>query len=441
MAINISAWSIRHPLPAMVMFAAIVAIGFLSFSKLPITQLPNADIPVVSVTITQFGAAPAELETQVTKTIEDAVSGVEGVKHIISSITDGISTTTIHFRLETNTDRALNDIKDAVTRVRANLPRTIDEPMIQRVDIAGLPILTYAAISPGKTPEQLSWFVEDVVIRALQGVRGVGRVELHRCGPARDPRRPRPDPAAGASASPRSMSAGSCAAAMSISPAAAPRSAGASRRSARSPAPRPSSTSRRPRSRCRAAARSGSTISASSPTRSPSRARSRASTARRSSASASCAPRARATWWWRTRSPRRSTPSRPRIPDVELKLIDSSVGYTLGNYHSALHTLYEGAALAVLVVFLFLRDLRATVIAAITLPLSILPAFWVMDVLGFSLNMVSLLAITLSHRHSGRRRDRRDREHRTPYPHGQIALSGRASRRPTRSASRSSPSA
>ncbi|WP_163614888.1 efflux RND transporter permease subunit, partial [Klebsiella pneumoniae] len=78
----------------------------------------------------------------------------------------------IQFALETNTDRALNDVKDAVTRVRANLPQNVTEPLIQRVDVIGLPIVTYAAISPGKTPEQLSYFVDDVVKRALQGVRG-----------------------------------------------------------------------------------------------------------------------------------------------------------------------------------------------------------------------------------------------------------------------------
>src|SRR3954452_10066722 len=159
------------------MAAAIVALGYVSFTKLPITRMPNVDVPVISVTITQFGAAPAELESRVTKAVEDAVSGVAGSHHINSVITDGISNTTILFRLETDTDRALNDVKDAVTSIRANLPRGIDEPMIQRVDIAGLPILTYAAIAPGKTPEQLSWFVEDVVTRALQGVRGVARVE------------------------------------------------------------------------------------------------------------------------------------------------------------------------------------------------------------------------------------------------------------------------
>src|SRR5208282_1728786 len=135
------------------------------------------DAPVISVTITQFGASPAELEAKVTKTIEDAVSGVTGVRHIDSLVTDGISSTTIIFLLDTNTDRAINDIKDAVTRARVFLPRGIDEPLVQRVDIAGLPILTYAAISPGKTPEQLSWFVEDTVVRQLQGLPGVGSID------------------------------------------------------------------------------------------------------------------------------------------------------------------------------------------------------------------------------------------------------------------------
>src|SRR3954454_9141194 len=177
MALNISAWSIRNPLPSVVFSIILLILGWVSFTKLAVTRLPSADIPVISVAVSQFGAAPAELESQVTKTIEDGVSGVEGVRHISSSITDGLSVTTIQFALETNTDRALNDVKDAVTRVRANLPQNVNEPLIQRVDVIGLPIVTYAAISPGKTPEQLSYFVDDVVKRALQGVRGVAQVE------------------------------------------------------------------------------------------------------------------------------------------------------------------------------------------------------------------------------------------------------------------------
>ena len=111
MAVNISAWSIRQPLPSIMLSVILLVLGWMSFMKLPVTRLPNADIPIVSVVVTQFGAAPSEIEAQVTKTIEDGVSGVEGVKHIASSVTDGMSVTTITFQLETNTDRALNDIR------------------------------------------------------------------------------------------------------------------------------------------------------------------------------------------------------------------------------------------------------------------------------------------------------------------------------------------
>ena len=132
MAFNMSAWSIRHPLPPIVMAVAIVVLGYISFIKLPITRMPNVDVPVISVTVdTQFGASPAELESQVTKKVEDAVASVAGAHHVNSVITDGISNTTILFRLGTDTDRALNDVKDAVTRIRADLPRGIDEPLIQ----------------------------------------------------------------------------------------------------------------------------------------------------------------------------------------------------------------------------------------------------------------------------------------------------------------------
>jgi multidrug efflux pump subunit AcrB len=109
MAINFSSWSIRHPLPPIVVAGALIMLGLISFNRLPITRMPNVDAPVISVTVMQFGAAPAELESKVTKNIEDAISSVPGVRHINSLISDGMSTTTIVFNLETNTDRAIND--------------------------------------------------------------------------------------------------------------------------------------------------------------------------------------------------------------------------------------------------------------------------------------------------------------------------------------------
>lgn len=111
---------------------------------------------MVSVAITQSGAAPAELQTQVTKWVEDAIAGVRGVKHITSTITEGSSVTSVEFRLEVNTDRAVNDVKDAVSKMRINLPRTNDEPVISRVEIAGLPIVVYGVKAPTMTPADLS---------------------------------------------------------------------------------------------------------------------------------------------------------------------------------------------------------------------------------------------------------------------------------------------
>ena len=177
MALNVSAWAIRQPLPPILIMAILIGIGYLSFTKIPITRLPNIDIPVVSVIVTQFGASPSELERQVSKRIEDAVASVAGVHHIYTSISDGLANTTIEFELDADPDRALNDVKDAVTRVRADLPRGIEEPLVRRFEVVGLPILTYAASAAGKTPEQISFFVEDVVVRKLQGIRGVGSID------------------------------------------------------------------------------------------------------------------------------------------------------------------------------------------------------------------------------------------------------------------------
>src|ERR1700710_68522 len=395
MALNISAWSIRHPLPSIVFSIILLVLGWVSFTKLAVTRLPSADIPVISVTISQFGAAPAELESQVTKTIEDGVSGVEGVRHISSSITDGLSLTTIQFALETNTDRALNDVKDAVTRIRSNLPQNVSEPLIQRVDVIGLPIVTYAAISPGKTPEQLSYFVDDVVKRALQGVRNVAQVEriggvereilvsldpdrlqaagLTAVDVSRRLRGTNVDLAGGrAEIGKNDQAIRTLAGAKTLNDLAGTMislPAGGEVRLDDLGTVTDTIADRRTFARF-----NGEPVVALGIKRSK---------------GASDVVVAAAVQ-------KRIDTLKVAYPDVDLKLIDTSVEFTKGNYEAAISTLFEGAILAVIVVLLFLRDIRATIIAAISLPLSIFPAFWAMDMLGFSLNLVSFLAITLS---------------------------------------------
>jgi hydrophobe/amphiphile efflux-1 (HAE1) family protein len=395
MALNISAWSIRNPLPSIVFSIILLVLGWVSFTKLAVTRLPSADIPVISVAVAQFGAAPAELESQVTKTIEDGVSGVEGVRHISSSITDGLSVTTIQFALETNTDRALNDVKDAVTRVRSNLPQNVNEPLIQRVDVIGLPIVTYAAISPGKTPEQLSYFVDDVVKRALQGVRGVAQVE--RIGGVEREILVSLDPDRLQAAGLTAVNVSQILRGTNVDVAGGRAEIGKNDQAIRTLA-------------------GAKTLNELAGTMIPlfgggevrlddlgtvtDTIADRRTFARfngepvvalgiKRSKGASDVKVAEAV-------EKRIDALKAAYPDVDLKLIDTSVEFTKGNYHAAISTLFEGAILAVIVVLLFLRDIRATIIAAISLPLSIFPAFWAMDLLGFSLNLVSFLAITLS---------------------------------------------
>src|SRR6195952_128081 len=395
MALNISAWSIRNPLPSIVFSIILLVLGWVSFTKLAVTRLPSADIPVISVAVSQFGAAPAELESQVTKTIEDGVSGVEGVRHISSSITDGLSLTTIQFALETNTDRALNDIKDAVTRVRSNLPQNVTEPLIQRVDVIGLPIVTYAAISPGKTPEQLSYFVDDVVKRALQGVRGVAQVE--RIGGVEreilvslDPDRLQ---AAGLTAVDVSLRLRGT----NVDLAGGRAEIGKNDQAIRTLA---GAKTLNDLAGTMIALPGGGEVRLDDLGTVTDTVADRRTFARvngepvvalgiKRSKGASDVVVAAAVQ-------KRVDALKTAYPDVDLKQIDTSVDFTKGNYEAAISTLFEGATLAVIIVFLFLRDFRATTIAAISLPLSIFPAFWAMDMLGFSLNLVSFLAITLS---------------------------------------------
>ena len=125
---NISAWAIRNPLPSVLLFIVLTVLGTMSFMQLPVTRFPNIDIPIVSVVVTDPGVAPSELETQVTKRVEDAVANVTGVKNVMSTITEGRSSTVIEFRLEVDTATAVTDVKDAVERIRSDLPATADEP-------------------------------------------------------------------------------------------------------------------------------------------------------------------------------------------------------------------------------------------------------------------------------------------------------------------------
>ncbi|MBU2484907.1 MAG: efflux RND transporter permease subunit [Alphaproteobacteria bacterium] len=392
---NFSAWAIRNPIAPILAFALLTIVGIQSFFTLPITRFPNIDVPLVAITVVQSGAAPSEMEAQITKEIEDAVAGITGVDDIASTVSDGISTTNVIFRMEVPTDQAVQDVKDAIDRVRGDLPASVEEPIVTRVDVEGQAIMTFAVHAPDMTLEEASWFVDDTIKRALQGQRGVGKVD--RYGGADREIRIELDPA-------RLDSYGITAADVNLQLRATNANLGGGRGEignreqvirtlgdAQDVTALANTTIALPNGRHVRLSDLGTVHDTYEELRSFGRFN---------------GDQVVSFAVFRSKGASEISVSevvtetldgiRADYPNVQLIPVDDTVFYTYGNYESALHTLVEGALLAVLVVLLFLRNWRATMIAAIALPLSAIPTFYVMDLLGFSLNLVSLLAITLA---------------------------------------------
>ncbi|MDB6175925.1 efflux RND transporter permease subunit [Paracoccus sp. Z330] len=391
---NMSTWSIRHPVPPIALFLVLLVVGLFSFGRLPVTAMPNIDLPIVSVSIGQSGAAPSELITQVVQPVEDSIASVTGVRHITSTAMDSSASITVEFELETDSDRAVNDVKDAVSNVRAELPESIEEPIVQRVDVTGFPILTYAVSDPTQSIEGLSKFVDDVIGRELSNVAGVAKTT--RIGGAERQIKVDLDPArllahgltaadvssqlrnknidmgggrgdlAGTEYSIRTLGSADTVQQLAATPIAI-----ASGRTIRLD-------------------QIGTVVDGASDERTFALLDGQPVVAfgvyRGTGESDLAAGDA---------TKQRLQELRQEYPNTRITLIDDSTTYTAASYHSAMETLYEGAALAVVVVFLFLRNWRATLIAAVALPLSIIPTFFVMQWLGFTLNGISLLGITL----------------------------------------------
>jgi multidrug efflux pump subunit AcrB len=392
---NFSAWSIKNPIAPILGFFMLMVLGWQSFNALPITRFPNIDVPLVAVSISQQGAAPAELETQVTKEIEDAVSGLTGVKNVQSTVSDGVSTTVVEFRMEVPTDTAVQDVKDAIDQIRGDLPGDVEAPIVTRIDVEGQAIMTFAVSAPDLSIEEISWFVDDTVTRSLQGRPGIGRVD--RYGGAEREIRVLLDPV-------KLDSYGITAATVNAQLAQTNANLGSGRSEigageqairvlgdAGAVEALASTRIALPSGRHVRLGDLGEVVDTYEELRSFSRLNGEqvvtfAVFRAKGASEVSVAETTNAAL----------DEIRKANPDVAINLVDETVFYTYGNYEAALHTLIEGSILAILVVLIFLRNWRATLITAVALPLSSIPTFYIMDLLGFSLNLVSFLALTLA---------------------------------------------
>ena len=173
---NVSAWSIKNPIPAILAFVLLTLAGFMGFSAMKVQLFPDIDLPMITVTTTLPGASPDQMEAEVARKIENALVGAQGLKHLYTQVKEGVAIVSAEFRLERDSHAALEDVRSAVTRVRSDLPREINEPVISKVEISGKPILTYAVTVPNMSEEELSWFVDNNISKLLLGVKGVGAV-------------------------------------------------------------------------------------------------------------------------------------------------------------------------------------------------------------------------------------------------------------------------
>ncbi|WP_298961452.1 efflux RND transporter permease subunit [uncultured Methylobacterium sp.] len=391
---GVSSWSIRHPIPPLVLFVLLTVAGLVAFGRLPINANPNVDIPTVIVTVTQAGAAASEIETQVTRKIEGQIAAVANVKHVTSTIQTGVSTTTVEFQLGTPIDRAVTDVKDAVDRTRSDLPRTIDEPVVGRLDAEGAAILTYAVAAPTMAPQDLSWFIDDTLSRELRAIRGVGQI-LRKGGVDREIRidlDPDRLDALGLTASEVSLQLRTT----NLDVAAGRTEAGGREHAIRALGGVVTAEALArteivtPRAGSVRLGRIGTVSDGAGEARQIARLDGEPVIAfevlrAKGSSEVAVAEAVEA----------RLAEVTARNPGIRLTKIATTVSDTLDSYHASVEELLIGAALASVVVLVFLRSWRATLIAAIAMPLSMVPTFAAMLAFGFSLNVISLLGLTL----------------------------------------------
>jgi multidrug efflux pump subunit AcrB len=391
---NVSAASIRRPLPAILAFVLATLGGLWAFGQLGIADFPDIDVPIVRVQVTLAGATPAQLETEVTRKIEDSLASLQGIEKVISTINDGSSVTLIEYELEKDVDVALSEVRDAVTRIRADLPQDVNEPIVARVNIAGGNLVTYSVTSATRDAADLSWFVDDTVTKALLAVPGVGAVS--RIGGVNREVRIDLDPNALAG---WGLSAGEV-------------SRQLRRAQAELPGGRANWAGGEQSVRLLGTVQSAAQLTDFPIALTDGRRVRLGELGRvvdgyaepRQVALLDGAPVVgfaiqRARGATEVEVARRVRAALDKLqaasPGIEVAEVASIVDRIEVNFKASMQMLLEGALLAVIVVFFFLRDWRATWITAAALPLSIIPSFLVMHWLGFTLNTVTLLALSL----------------------------------------------
>ncbi|NIJ35611.1 multidrug efflux pump subunit AcrB [Sphingopyxis panaciterrae] len=391
---NISAWCIRNPVPPIVMFVLLLLAGIVSFNRMDVNDQPDVEFPLVQVMVAQPGAAPTELETQVTQRVEAAVRGVSGVDEMSSYVGEGSSSTMIQFAIGTPIDRAYNDVNQAVQQIRSDLPEGILEPQVVRVDAAGGPITYFAVETTDMTLEQLSWFVDNTVAKDLLSIPGMAKVS--RSGGVNREIRVILDPARMQSYGLTASQVNQELRQVNVNAAGGRTEIAGAEQAVRVLG---NAASAFQLGETRISIGNGRTIRLSDVakvTDGYAEQRNLAKIGGRQVLSFAIEKaKGSSDVTIHDETMKKLAEIKKANPKVSFRILFTRTDYTKEQYRTSMAAMIEGAVLAVVVVFLFLRDWRATLISALAIPLSAIPTFWFMDMMGFSLNSLSLLALSL----------------------------------------------
>lgn len=391
---NISAWSIRNPVVPIVLFVALTLAGIMAFINMDVQNDPDIEFPVVVVSISQPGAAPTEITTQITQKVESAIRSVQGVRNIDATSTEGNTTISAEFEIGDDINAAVSEVKNAVDQIRSDLPDGILEPQIFKVATSSDPIAYFAVEASDMTLEQLSWFVDDTVSRRLLAVGGMASVS--RDGGVNREIRVVLDPAKMQSLGVSASQINALLRQQNINASGGQSQIAGSRQSVRVLG---NATNAFELSQTQISLSGGRSIKLADVAT--------VTDGFSEQKSMAFAGGKQVVTFGMSRAKGASDVTvfddamvkiaeiKKENPGINFITLFNSVDYTKGQYKSSMAAMIEGALLAIVVVFLFLRDWRATIISAIAIPLSAIPAFWFIDLLGFTLNTMSLLALGL----------------------------------------------
>ncbi len=390
---NISAWAIRNPVPPLVLFFALTLAGIVSFMRMDVNNDPDIDFPVVIVVISQPGAAPTELENQVTNRVESAVRSLQGIDEITSTVTEGQSTTVVQLAIGTPIDRAVNDTRDKIAQIRSDLPEGILEPQIFRADTTDNDLASYSAIASDMTVEQLSWYIDNTVTKELLAVPGMAAV--NRNGGVSREIRVILDPLKLQSQGLTAAQVNQQLRQINLNAAGGRAEIAGSEQSVRVLG-NAKNANDLAQTQISVAGRTIRLADIATVRDLYAEQRSRAAVDGRQAISFDFQrAKGASDVTVFNEAVKKLEALEKRNPGVHFILRSNSVKYTEAQYESAIHAMIEGAVLAVFVVLLFLRDWRATLISALAIPLSAIPTFWFMELLGFNLNQMTLLGLSL----------------------------------------------